>query len=475
SRYFTGEQLDAMVQTNYLRFVASAISSPVLFRRLWLQAIRRLHLAGNEQALRGAALLPWKHRRREAAVMDEEQLLALTNGDVAVFPGRARGAGATVLVATPYLPFPLSHGGAVRMFNLMRHAARERAQVLVAFCDVLAAPPEELLEICAEIVLVRRVGTHYRKTTDRPDTVEEFDSAAFHAALRQTVRKWRPAIAQLEFTQMAQYAGDCRPAKTILVEHDITFDLQEQLLRRSPGDWELERQLHRWRAFETAAWSKVDCVVTVSEKDRKAVGAKAVCIPNGVDTERFKRQATENDGLSHWLAQAAENDNGLLFVGSFAHLPNVLAIEFFLAEIWPLLEGVSLHIIGGIPHEKFEGPRIHVEGFVADVRPAYAAASVVIAPLTASAGTNIKILEAMAMGKAIVSTTAGINGLDLAHGRELLVADEPAAFAEAIRRLLRDRAAIERAAREAALRFDWAAIAREQNRLYQRLTGERSD
>jgi glycosyltransferase involved in cell wall biosynthesis len=461
ARYFTPEQIDTMVQTNYLRFVASAIVSPVLFRRMWMQAIRRLHLAGMEEPLRAAALMPWKHRARGSTVMDEEQLLALTNGDVAVFPGRARGHGGTVLAAAPYLPFPLSHGGAVRMFNMMRQAAADRTQVLVSFCDQLARPPEELLEICAEIVLVRRTGTHYRRSTDRPDTVEEFDSPAFHAALRESVRKWRPEIAQLEFTQMAQYAGDCAPAKTILVEHDITFDLQEQLARRSPGDWELERQLQRWRAFETAAWSAVDCVVTMSEKDRAVVGEKAVCLPNGVDATRFQ------PGVERAVA------NRLLFIGSFAHLPNVLAMEYFLAEIWPLLQGVTLHIIAGARHEEFkriEAPRIEVEGFVPDVRPAYARAAVVIAPLTASAGTNIKILEAMAMGKAIVSTTAGINGLDLVSGRELIVADGAEAFAAAIRRLLRDRAGIETAAREAALRFDWRAMGREQERVYESLS-----
>jgi GT2 family glycosyltransferase/glycosyltransferase involved in cell wall biosynthesis len=460
ARYFTPEQIDAMVQTNYLRFVASAVVSPALFRRLWSQAVRRLHLAGMEEPLRAAALIPWRHRPGEAPAMDEEQLLALTNGDVAVFPGRARASGGSVLVATPYLPFPLSHGGAVRMFNLMRQASVDRPQVLVSFCDRLATPPDELLELCAEIVLVRRRGTHYRKSTDRPDTVEEFDSPAFHAALRQTVRKWRPEIVQLEFTQMAQYAGDCAPARTILVEHDITFDLQEQLLRRSPADWELEQQLQRWRAFETAAWGAVDRVVTMSRKDRAAVGPKAVCLPNGVDTARF--QATGESAVP----------NRLLFIGSFAHLPNVLAIEYFLAEIWPLLENVTLHIVAGARHEEFkkiDGPRIEVQGFVADVRPAYARAAVVIAPLTASAGTNIKILEAMAMGKAIVSTTAGINGLDLTSGRELLVADGAQAFASAIRQLLQDRASIESAAREAALRFDWTAIAREQERVYQSL------
>ncbi len=460
ARYFTPAQLDAMVQINYLRFVASAVASPALFGTLWSAAIRRLHLAGDEEPLRKAAAMPLKYRGSgPVPAIREDRFLALTNGDVAVFPGHASHGKVRILIASPYLPFPLSHGGAVRMFNLMRHAVADCCQVLVSFCDELETPPAELLGICAEIILVRRQGTHYRKSTERPDTVEEFDSPAFHAALGETMRKWRPAVAQLEFTQMAQYAADCAPARTILVEHDITFDLQQQLVNASPHDWELARQLERWRTFEQAAWNAVDTVVTMSEKDRAVVGPRAICIPNGVDTQRFQP------------SPEAPEPGSLLFIGSFAHLPNVLAMDFFLSEIWPLLDNVTLHIIAGAGHERFrkiEGAGIEVDDFVADVRPAYARAAVVIAPLTASAGTNIKILEALAMGKAVVSTTAGINGLDLIRGRDLVIADDPSDFAAAIRNLLQERAALESRAREAAMRFDWSTIARHQHDLYSR-------
>src|SRR5205814_9440293 len=128
--------------------------------------------------------------------------------------------------------------------------------------------------------LVKRSGSHLLPSTDRPDVVEEFDSPAFHAALRQTIRKWKPGVVQLEFTQMAQYAADCAPAKTILVEHDITFDLYEQLARTTP-DWETARQLARWREFETRAWVEVDRVVTMSAQDAARVeGAPVEVIRN---------------------------------------------------------------------------------------------------------------------------------------------------------------------------------------------------
>ena len=163
----------------------------------------------------------------------------------------------------------------MRIYNLMRRAAADFDQVLVAFTEESLPVPRELREICAEIVTVRRAGSHALPSRGRPDTVEEFDTPAFHAALRQTIAKWKPGIVQLEFTQMAQYAPDCAPARTILVEHDITYDLYAQMLATGNDDWEIRRQHELWTSFETAAWRQVDRVVTMSEKDRALVAGRS--------------------------------------------------------------------------------------------------------------------------------------------------------------------------------------------------------
>ena len=337
SRFYTARQIDFFVERNYLRFLASAVADRELFEKLWLHGIRRLQLQamqGREAALDTLRAVPPVNVPVPTATghLSEAEILALSNGDIAVFPGARNSDGKTVLIASPYLPYPLSHGGAVRIYNLMKLAAETEALVLVAFTDELMPPPTELLAICSQIVLVRRHGTHYKHNTARPDMVEEFDSEAFRACLKQAVHQWRPDIVQLEFTWMAQYAGACQPAKTILVEHDITFDLQQQLLAIAPGSGtervELQQQLKKWRAFETAAWGAVDCVVAMSAKDTQTVTAHSVaCLPNGVDCERFHPETSE---------LASEPDpQRLLLIGSFAHLPNLLALEFFLNEVWP--------------------------------------------------------------------------------------------------------------------------------------------
>ena len=464
-----GEQLD------HLRFLARSVSDPKVFRHHWAQAVGRLHAGarpGTEAraALRQAPAIalrggPWYPCR-----FPEDLFLALTNGTVTVFPGKAASGKPRVLVASAYLPFPLAHGGAVRIHNLTTRAAADWDQILVAFTETDAPPAAELLDHFVEVLLVRRTGTHAAPSTGRPEVVEQFASASFRAALRETVRKWRPAIAQLEFTQMAQYAADCAPARAILVEHDITFDLYQQL-RQTSDDWDLRHQLKLWRRFETAAWRQMACVVTMSEKDRDMVtGTHAVALPNGVDLGRFRP------------APQAPEPRRLLFVGSFSHLPNLMAVAFFLDQVWPRLRDTRLHIIAGARHEYFldyhgsqvkvrlNQPGVEVEGFVSDVRGAYERAAIVLAPLVVSAGTNLKILEAMACGRPVVATPAGVNGLDLVPGEDFILVHTAGEMAAAIEKLLASPAECHRLAaagrRRVEDRYGWDEIARRQTELY---------
>lgn len=489
SQYYSRSFLDYVVDLHYLIFLTRAISDARSFWGRWSEAVRRLDLlcaaAHPLQAAQDALRNAWRallwFRRGPVTALSDQHILSLGSGAVAVFPGRARHTDrALVLIATPYLPFPLAHGGAVRMFNLMRRAADDFDLVLVAFSEQPGKVPEELLCFCCEVVLVKRQGTHLLSSTRRPEIVEEYDSPAYHAALRQTVLKWKPAIAQLEYTQMAQYAEDCSPAKTILVEHDITLDLYRQLLAER-DDWEVRYQLARWIPFETSAWRQVDRVVTMSEKDRMMTltggisPERAVSLPNGVDLDRYRP------------VQGRAEARRLLFIGSFAHLPNLLALDFFLREVWPGLRSAdaTIHIIAGQRsqfyldrhqdriHLDLVQPGLELEDFVADVRPAYSRATMVVAPLLASAGTNIKVMEAMAMGKVVVSTAAGISGLDLESGRDVIVASSGNEMSQAILDLFDDparRCSIEHEARRTVeTRFDWEAIARKQKQLYKEL------
>ncbi|MGC8882865.1 MAG: glycosyltransferase [Bryobacteraceae bacterium] len=485
SRFYRPEELQTFVEINFLRFLVRTISDPRLFLELWRETTDRLNWHAAQEppppsamfALRAACRAYRWLRAVPRPETPERAILAAGSGAIAVFPGRRRDrTKPLIFVLSAYPPWPLTHGGAVRMENLMRRAAQNFDQVLIAFCPKLAPPAPQLLDVCAEVILVEREGSHLRPMTERPEMVEEHDQPAFHAALRLALERHRPDLVQMEFTHMGLYAEDCRGVPTVLVEHDITLDLYRQLLRER-DDWETRQQWRRWERFERTLWPRVDCVVTMSSRDAAMVeGARRVeVIPNGVDTARFTPAAEEPE------------PRRLLFIGSFAHLPNLLGLEAFLREAWPRLReaGAVLHVISGADPEHYldlykdrvdvdlRHPQIEWEAYVGDVRPAYRRAEVVVAPLLASAGTNIKILEAMAMGKAIVAMPAALHGLEIEPGREVMVAASIREMADAVLALLRDpdaRRAMGRAARRKAEGvYDWDRIAQRQTELYRSL------
>jgi glycosyltransferase involved in cell wall biosynthesis len=370
-----------------------------------------------------------------------------------------------VAVLSPYFPYPLAHGGAVRIYNLLREMAREFDVELFAFTDANAdldvAP---VLEFCARVVLVEK--PRYREprwSSLLPPEIHEFRSPAMRRAIDEQRRDFAFQTLQVEYTQLAPYGGD------ILVEHDVTFDLFGQIARsrRTLSAW---WDFFRWRRFETRMVHRYRRVVVMSEKDAAMLGpaVSTLVLPNGVDLDRF-RPEPETAGES------------LLFIGSFRHFPNVTAYRFFTEEVWPLLRDkfprLTLTVVCGADPllywraftntpEPRPDKRIRMLAFVSDVRPLYVESNLVIVPTTVSAGTNVKVLEAMAMQRAVVSTTSGCAGLGLLHGHSVWVADKPEAFAAGIATLLADsehRAQIAQAAYLHAQRnFDWRAIGERQ-------------
>lgn len=378
-----------------------------------------------------------------------------------------------VAVLSPYFPYPLSHGGAVRIFYLLREAARQFDVVLLAFIEegqpVEAAP---VLEFCAKAVLAGK--PRYREprwSTLLPPEAHEYESPVMRRLLGEVCRNERVELVQTEYTQLARYGGD------VLVEHDVTFDLYQQVYAQRQNlaawwDWK------RWMWFERRAARRFRRVVAMSEKDRALLGLPGVAvIPNGVDLDRF-RPVPEPPGQR------------VLFIGSFRHFPNVVAYRFLTEEVWPRVRSVLpeavLTVVAGPDPEVFwrastgsgmpePGSGIELLGFVRDVRPLYEGTNLAVVPTLVSAGTNVKVLEAMAMQRAVVSTPSGCAGLGLTHGESVWIASGADEFAEGIRRLLNDgglRASLaERARRIAERDYSWRALGATQRALWWELLG----
>lgn len=405
--------------------------------------------------LRPAWLMPWKRDRSVYATTHR----SITGRDFS--PRRRR-----IAILTPYFPYPLAHGGAVRIFNLIREISPWFDIVLFSFTDQDQTDLGPLPEHCARIVLVR--NTRYREprwSTVVPPEAAEFWSPCMRRLIRDLRVELQFELLQVEYTALAPYAGD------ILVEHDVTFSLYRQIERRQPG-FDAFWNRWRWERFEQRWLRRYRTVVVMSGQDRDLIAQRArhvAIIPNGVDLSRF-RPEHERPGRR------------LLFVGSFRHFPNVVALRFFLEEVWPRIAGAKLTVVAGHDpllhwrqHTGTELPQaeaIDIRAFVADVRPLYIEANVVIVPTLESAGTNLKVLEALAMARAVVSTTSGCAGLGLQHGVDVLIADEPGAFAQAVNSLLDDsdrRLKIAEAGWAHAERYDWRHIGLRQRQLFRQM------
>jgi glycosyltransferase involved in cell wall biosynthesis len=296
---------------------------------------------------------------------------------------------------------------------------------------------------------------------------------ALQQALDWLLRARRFDIVNLEFT----FLGDCnlrqappgdRLPALVVDSHNIDYDLARQYARAGG----LVRRLYagvNWRKLrreELATYRQADGVYLCSVADQQRLleevpGARTLVIPNAADVEYYQPRATD----------PVPDARTVVFFGHLSYFPNVDGVSYFVQEIWPRIVEVHpkarLKIIGGEaprPLLELARPGVELTGFVQDLRPHLAEAAAVVVPLRLGGGTRLKIVEAMAMGKAIVSTTLGAEGIEAVPRRDLLVEDQPAAFADAVNRLLAEpslAARIGQSARQLAVqRYAWSGGAK---------------
>jgi glycosyltransferase involved in cell wall biosynthesis len=229
----------------------------------------------------------------------------------------------------------------------------------------------------------------------------------------------------------------------------------------------------KFKIDEIALWEKYDGITTTSIRDKEVIkkyvsGMKIEVIPNGVDTSYFKPAPTNSI------------EKALVFTGTMDYYPNVDGMAFFIREILPIIlkeePDLKLYIVGKNPPsqmKKFENSNIVITGFVNDIRPFVQRAAVYVVPLRVGGGTRLKILEAMAMEKPVVSTPIGCEGLEVEDEKNILIASDPHSFASYVLKLLRDATLRMRLGREGRQlvesKYDWLSISEKLESFYDRL------
>lgn len=387
-----------------------------------------------------------------------------------------------ILVIAPFFPYPLTQGGKITVFNTLKYLCREHCVSFACLTDLPISDYGPLREYCAEIVVIERKEQTIRDLCtflagEYPFNAVKLHSDIFVRELQELLARRSFDLVQIEFSLMWRYAGIFKGIPCVLDAHNIEYRIigQNRINCANPLKKVLyaieERKL---KALEEQAWRECDLCFTVSDNESSVIATtlgnddKLITMV-GVDLARFAFQPKQSSGM------------GLLFVGGLNYHPNRDSADYLLREIFPLIRArvaeVRLNIVG---HELWrvegllpENSGVELHENVPEILPWFRGADLLLVPLRFGAGIRIKILEAMAAGLPIVTTSKGCEGLQVEHGRELLVADDPETFAREVMRLLGDhalrRALAENARTFVSEHYSWETLVQRMSSGYKRL------
>ena len=376
---------------------------------------------------------------------------------------------------------PVDKGGKIRSYNMLKELKRSCHITYLTLDDGTAdANARDLAtEYCHELICIPHqlrekftAGFYFELmvnlTSRLPYAIKKYESQAMRQQIVAQVADRRFDVLVCDFLAPAVNVPFGLNCASVLFQHNVEamiwkrhYEVQTNAAKRAY----LYRQWQKMRAFEAEMCPRFDSVIAVSRDDREMMkheyGVENVYdVPTGVDVKFFQP-----------TGRARRQRHNLVFTGSMDWLPNEDAIRYFTEQIMPRIKqgvpGVTLTVVGRDPYPSLvelskRDSSIVVTGRVDDVRPFIEEASVYIVPLRIGGGTRLKIYEAMAMEKPIVSTSVGAEGLPVRHGEDILLADTPETFAEAVIGLLRNEPVASELGKRAAVRvrseFGWEAV-----------------
>lgn len=374
-----------------------------------------------------------------------------------------------LLVLSTWFPFPPDNGSKLRAFNLLRELARHHRVTLLSFGE--AEPVAEpriaaLAEYCASVQIVPRTAFHEGSLTRRGflSPVPRAYVQGYSREMADAVRRAAPGHdAAVAFAVTAGlYFLDNGSIPVVLEEAEVAV-IRDQV-RAAHGLGRLRRRLTWWKyaRFVRALTRRASFTTVVSEAERailEDIGCeprRLAVVPNGVDAADLDWPRTEADA------------DRLIYPGALTYFANLDAMQWFTREVLPMLlrerPATRLWVTGASDEASRDALGAHgavtLTGYLPDVRPAIAASAACVVPLRIGGGTRLKILQSMALGTPVVSTSKGAEGLDVTDGRDILIADSPGDFASQVLRVLTDPALGARLAAAARAlvreRYTWA-------------------
>jgi polysaccharide biosynthesis protein PslH len=392
---------------------------------------------------------------------------------------------------------PVQNGGNIRTYHVLRYLSVRHELTFFSYYGGLPDPDYERelqrqLPGAVAVCTGQRVLSGAARALDYlahlgalpPYAVSRFADAKVQKQLQDWFRELRFDVAVCDFLDAAVNFPGRLNIPSVLFQHNVESEIwrRHAATAGNPAKKMIYRmEFRKMLGYERAVVRKFQHVIAVSANDRSIMmqwvdADRVTVIPTGVDLAQYGPDPTESATATSDPNPLAASAPLITFVGAMDWEPNVDAVEYFCAEVWPLIKAevprARFRIVGRNPGRRVQkwasnsnsnsnGCSIEVTGRVPSVVEHLRQSAVIVVPLRIGGGTRLKIYEAMATAKAVVSTTVGAEGLDVHHGRDIMLADDARSFAQAVIMLLRDpelRRRYEKAAAETAARYDWPAV-----------------
>jgi polysaccharide biosynthesis protein PslH len=412
------------------------------------------------------------------------------------------------LFLAPRLPLPADTGGKIRTFNLLRQVAKFCQVHLVCFSFEVTDinQLDHFADMHIPVTLVPTQATNLARqawkllTDPCPYSVLKYRQTAMATAVKDLSQKNHFDLLHIDHIHMAHYINDVPDLPAVIDEHNVEYKILERCVNVAKNPLKKMmylQQAQKMKQFEKDLLPRVKTCTAVSQQDAEilqkltAQQARVEILPNGVDTEYFSTPAHQRTSVPEiktgsvgpWESGAPATEEALVFTGSMDWLPNEDAVIYFFSQILPLIRKrkpqVIFYVVGKNPSAAIQklcrqDSQIVLTGCVPDVRGYLQRAKVFVVPLRIGGGTRLKILEAMSMQNAVVSTSIGAEGIAHTDGRNIALADTPETFAEKVISLLDnpERAnQIGQAGRQLVLQnYDWNLFGQKLRELYTELT-----